>query len=544
MSQPPTVAEPNTLQRYASSIVVALMLIFFAQGYLSSLQKSLIWDEPSALGGGYAILAWGDYDVYLESPPLMQVLSAWGLYRSRPTEPTGWRDAPMPKVELGVELAFRGGVDHERVAWQARLPVLLLGTLLIGLIYAWGRRLLGVPAALAVTLLATFSPNLIAHSRVATADLGCTLFMFAAIAAFWWATQTGELKRWLVCGTLTGFALIAKFTALLLGPMYVLLVASAWLTRPNTRNVTWVARAAIPIAVMCWLVIAVAYGFDLDLSLYRAGVARIYLDLSEIYYNYLLGVPSQTPFWYYNPVAYMLKVPTAVLVLLLLSTVGMLGRSRKRREHVESPEPSKAMPERVDLENLLFLLIPPAVVIGIAFFDQTNLGLRRILPAFPFLLLFAGYAVREADSRMMQGVVATLLVWAVVAGVSVYPNHLAFFNIVAGGPDQAPYLLDDSNIDWGQDLPALAAWKATRPADEELRLLYHGNADPEAYGVRAADVLVGDMLEPRPGIYAVSVTKLTGFRKLMAHGVPGVDWLTEFEPIERIGHSIYIYEFR
>ena len=115
---------------------------------------------------------------------------------------------------------------------------------------------------------------------------------------------------------------------------------------------------------------------------------------------------------------------------------------------------------------------------------------------------------------------------------------------MAGGPDQAPYLLDDSNIDWGQDLPALAEWQSTRPENEELRLLYHGSADAAAYGVRAADVLVGDMLEPRPGIYAVSVTKLTGFRKLMAHGVPGVDWLTEFEPIERIGHSIYIYEFR
>ena len=47
------------------------------------------------------------------------------------------------------------------------------------------------------------------------------------------------------------------------------------------------------------------------------------------------------------------------------------------------------------------------------------------------------------------------------------------------------------------------------------------SADAAAYGMRGADVLVGDTLRPRSGVYAISVTKLTGFRKLMAHGVPG-----------------------
>ncbi len=539
-------AEPAAFQRYAPAAVALLMLVFFAQGYFSSLQKALTWDEPHSIGGGYAILAWGDYDVYLGSPPLMQVLSGWGLYRSEPTEPVEatWRATANPKVVLGLELLFRGGVDHERVARHARLPVLLFGALLVGLIYAWGHRLLGSPAALAVALLATFSPNLIAHSRVATADLGCTLFMFTAVAAFWWATQTGDLKRWLACGAVTGLALTAKFTALVLGPTYVLLVGTAWFTRPETRSVTWVARAAIPISFMSWLVIAIAYGFDLDLSLYREGVARIYSDLSPDRYNYLLGVPSQTPFWYYNIVAYLLKVPTAVLVLLLLATVGWVGRVRNQVGRAAEADSGSAIHERVDLENVLFLLVPAAVMVGASFLDQVNIGLRRILPAFPFLLLFAGYAVRAAESRGTRAIVAALLAWAVGAGVWIYPHHLSFFNVVSGGPDQAPYLLDDSNIDWGQDLPALAEWQSTRPPDEELRVRYFGTADGRAYGVRAVAFDAADMARPRPGVYAISVHHLVGFRKLMVHGVPGIDWLTEFEPIERIGHSIYIYEFQ
>ena len=540
-------AAPDAHQRYAPAAVVLLMLVFFGQGYFSSLQKSLTFDEPLALGGGYGILAWGEFDHYVESPPLMQVLSAWGLYRSRPTEPNEalWQAAGNPTMALGIELAFRGGVDHERVAKLARLPVLLLGTLLIGLIYAWGRRLLGVPSALAVTLLASFSPNLVAHSRVATADVGCTFFMFAAVAAFWWATQTGELKRWIACGALTGLALITKFTALLLGPTYVLLVGAAWLTRPETRGVRWVARAAMSISLMSWLVIAVTYGFDLDLSLYRTGVSELYSDLSGIYYNYLLGVPSQTPFWYYNIVAYLLKVPTAVLLLLLLATVGMVSELRKRVGPAEADSGPPRQP--LDLENVLFVLLPAAVVVGASFFDQVNIGVRRILPAFPFLLLFAGYAVRAVElhgSRRSRAIVAALLVWAVAAGVWIYPHHLSFFNLVSGGPDQGPYLLDDSNIDWGQDLPALAEWQRMRPADEELRIQYFGTAYGPAYGVRGVRFDMADLTNPRPGVYAISVQELTGFRKLIVHGSPGIDWLTEFEPIARIGHSIYIYEFR
>lgn len=550
MTEPRHSVPPRTLERYARAAVFLLMLTFFAQGYFSSLQKSLTWDEPTTLGGGYAILAWGDYDIYLESPPLMQVLSAWGLYRMGPSEPAEaqWRAADNDKNSLGVGLTFRGGVDHERVALWARLPVLLLGTLLIGLVYLWGRRLLGVRVALAVTLLAAFSPNLIAHSRQATADLAGTFFMFAAVASFWWAAQTGDVKRWFLCGAATGLAMVAKFTALLLGPVYILLTLATWMLRPATRNVRWVLTAALPIVLLSWLTITLAYGFDPDLSLFRSGVSRIYSDHASVYFHYLLGELSTTPYWYYTIVAYLLKVPTAVLLLLGMAAVTLGVRLARHLRPVGPDDQGDSRAgagesDRNDLENVLFLLIPVGVIVGASFFDAANIGLRRILPAFPFLLLFAGFAVRAADSRAARVGVGLLLVWAVGAGVWIYPHHLSFFNVVAGGPEQAPYLLDDSNIDWGQDLPGLGAWQRTRPPSEELRVLYFGSAVGPAYGVRGVAFDHADRPRPRPGVYAISVHHLVSFRKYILQGLPGVDWLTEFEPIERIGNSIYIYEF-
>ena len=520
---------PARLRALTYVVVVSLMAVFFVQAYVSSLEKSLTWDEPTSIGGGYALLAYGDYSVYLESPPLLQRLQALGLYLDGTQEPAPelWRGRQNPKVWFGTLLTYYSGNDPHRIARQARLPGLLLGTALVGLLFWWGRLLLGVPAALGVTTLAAFSPNLIGHSRVAAADLGSTVFMLGAVAAFWWASETGAVRRWTLCGILAGTAILSKFSALLLAPIFVALVAGLWFLRPDTRDPKWVGTAALAVGLATWLTVALGYGLDLDLSMLREGVARIYSDAQPEYQDYLLGRVSEDPFWYSNVVAYLLKVPVATLILLLLAAVQAV---RSRDEHT--------------LEVALFTLTPVLIVVAAACFDTRNLGLRRILPAFPFLLLFAGLALREIRSRAHGWAVAALVVWAVASGVSIFPHHLSYFNVLAGGPENGPFLLSDSNIDWGQDLPALAAWQATRPEGEELNLRYFGTADPAAYGVRAVLVPDEELRRPRRAVYAMSVTELVNLRKSIARGVGVPDWLTQFQPIARAGYSIYIYDFR
>ena len=47
---------------------------------------------------------------------------------------------------------------------------------------------------------------------------------------------------------------------------------------------------------------------------------------------------------------------------------------------------------------------------------------------------------------------------------------------------------------------------------------------------------------PSPGLYAMSAHQLVWLRKLAAEG-RAVDWLSEFEPVERVAPTIYLYEF-
>ena len=127
--------------------------------------------------------------------------------------------------------------------------------------------------------------------------------------------------------------------------------------------------------------------------------------------------------------------------------------------------------------------------------------------------------------------------------VATYPHHLSYLNRAAGGSERGPHVFDESNIDWGQDLPALAAWQREHLPDEPLRMLYFGSADPAAYGVRAVGFDVSLVEAPPPGTYAISAHYLVFFRKLAALTGADADWLTRFEPIGRAGYSIYLYRF-
>jgi hypothetical protein len=252
------------------------------------------------------------------------------------------------------------------------------------------------------------------------------------------------------------------------------------------------------------------------------GLGSIYSDLQGGYQHYFAGSFSSEPRWYLPMAAFVLKVSGGALLLLLWACVTAL---------------------RSDKEDALFLLVPATAVVVASFFDTRNLGLRRILPCFPFLFLFTSRIL--AVHQMKRGAVtaAVLLVaWVGVETVHIFPDHLSYFSALAGGPEVGPYWLDDSNVDWGQDLPALARWQRRTPGAGQLRLAYFGTAEPSAYGVRAREIeRLPELVEPAPGVYAISAHLLARLRQFIPQVGPKVDWLTRYRPIARAGHSIYIY---
>ena len=511
------------VERRSWWLAVGLAALFLGQALAGNQLKSLTFDEPSFIGAGYAVARWGDYEVFPQNPPLPQVLAAGAVLLSPSDQDPGphdgnWHEGTSP-VRLGVALTHLSGRRPFSTAFWARLPNILLGAFLVLLVFGWGRQLFGaVPALLAAALVA-FSPNVLAHAKVATADVGCALGMLAAVAAFERTRRRPHPLAWLGCGALTGTALLMKYSALLLGPIFVLIgVLEVALRRRALKTLT---LGAIVVVTMSAGLIWLAYLHDANpqwgIVSYFSRLGTLYSDHRALYYYYLLGEASAETFWYYYFAALLIKVPAGTLVLLGVAIATLA-----------------AHPDRARL--LLYLGIPAGAVLLAACFDAANVGVRRVLPALPFLFLLAASAYRSSGWRKILPVLLVAL--SAAASAAQFPHHLSFINYGFGGPARGPYLLDDSNVDWGQDLPALVAWQLERPPEETLKFRYYGTALPQNWGLRTASITSEEIDRPGPGVYAVSTHLLVYFRKLGRR-----DWLAEFEPVARAGRSIYIYRF-
>jgi hypothetical protein len=197
-----------------------------------------------------------------------------------------------------------------------------------------------------------------------------------------------------------------------------------------------------------------------------------------------------------------------------------------------------------------------------------NLGVRHILPLYPFVFLMVGIAAVRALRlwpRTAPIVLAALGASLAAETLAAYPNYIPFFsqgsrlveNLAKradeGRKARGFYLLGDSNLDWGQDMPALAQWRLEHP-EGTLYIDCFGLVDPAVYGlkdyVNVDTVQRESVFHPRaqpletitePGYLAISATQLQGiYRDARARAIRQP--LRMLDPYAILGGgSIYIY---
>ena len=191
--------------------------------------------------------------------------------------------------------------------------------------------------------------------------------------------------------------------------------------------------------------------------------------------TYLNGVYSQTGWWYYFPLTMLYKTPLTLMAALIAAA----AIARRVLRLWEDVQVAKAR------WTTLCLAIPPLLYLIAAMRSNLNLGLRHVLPVYPFLYIAVGiaaarlYAMRPVVAKRA---IAIFMLAAFVEALIAFPNYIAFFNAAVGGTSNGINLLGDSNLDWSQDLKLLAEWRQKHP-QERLYLLYFGLADPWAYGI-------------------------------------------------------------
>jgi hypothetical protein len=584
----PSAKPESRLLALAASV---LILIFLLQAFLESRLKSPTSDEPPHIAAGLSYWETHTFRANPQHPPLLKELAGLSLLlggirwpRNAETEHLihgELKPGEQPEWAIGDRLIASQGPD--RVMMWARAPLLLVAAMLAAVLFLWGRQIAGSLAAAGAVLLYTMDPNILGHSYLVTTDVGLAAFLVLFLFALWNYVLHPSRMRLVFCGLALGALLCAKFSAVLVLPVIpvLLLVAVIWPPKADAKasnpapryraarndpcpcgsgrkfkachGATAAVKPASPLnpdllrkalpflyALLAMCVIAVVviqaiYLFSSDPLLYVKGFERVNADHLKDYPIYFAG-RIQDRFLSYFAFAWLLKEPLATIIL---AAIGMVALIRSKS---------------ISIAAKMFLLLPPAVMFLGATFLADEVGVRYIMPVFPFGHLLGGIGL-AALFRMTAGwaraAAVVLCAWVVVAALGVYPDHLPYFNESAcllrdpgeigldGGTRCGPLWLDDSNVDWGQSLKQLKTWLDRNATGREVLLLNTFGFPAEVYGIHAHNLQPNDLaVEPRPGLYAVTAHMVA---RIPAY--PGAsDWLRRVQPVAIAGHSLYIYD--
>ena len=552
------------------------------------------------------------------------------------------------QAAFAQSFAFFNYPNYLELFDRARLLMPLFSVVGGLVVFAWSSRLYGPGGGVLSLALWCLCPNILAHGRLVTSDAAAASIGAGATYLFWRYQKNPTWTRVVLAGLVLGLAQLTKFSLVLLYGLWPALAVVRFLLerrwdglprRLVTGSGHWAAMVAISV-----LVIDVGYAFEgvgtpigkLEFGsrsltrpvppgmsrphsendllrgawLYRVnrfrgtalgslpsplpkhyllgfdeqkieteGIPGYFLnpDLSRDdskvagYAVYLDGHLRRGGWWYYYLATLAYKVPEGTWVLVLLSGFVLSTSKRSRAPWAD---------------EIAVLAIPVGVLGAMSFLTDICLGLRYILPIFPYVFIATGKVIPWADGLsgrwkpLARGVIGGSLLATTAATATIHPDYLSYFNWASGGPDRGAEHLIDSNLDWGQDLVKLNRWLKENHPGDKVGLAYFGQINPSLLKLRGDGFdwflppalpgtifpmvkdttrLIGPAPRLTPGLYAVSASIVRGLPWRLYDSIslssPRSSWMPSWDaredafayfrgltPVKRVGHSIYVYE--
>jgi hypothetical protein len=523
-------------------VLAILFIIVIIFSWMSIKTNSVTVDEFTHVPVGISQLHYGKYNMEMLNPPLIRL---WAALPQLFLAPRLYLAPGFQNIDY-VFYARQFMVDNQAryhfLIMASRIMILFLLIPLGILVWRWTKKDFGIQTAMIALLLLLLNPNILAHATLATTDFGLTVLFFASIYTLKRWTENPNWKYTAIAGTMLGLAQCAKFTALLLYPIF--LFAIIWLSyKASFISKRKLIVKAIIILLIGVLVINVFYCFQLSgtqLRYYEFHSAPFKLLKSIVpsflpipypffylagldaqiaesgsYDNYLSGTLSSHGWWYYYLFAFLIKNPIPFLICLFIGCYVYFKRTKVNQ---------------LDW----FLILPPAIILLFFSLSTTkNIGLRFILPIYPFIAILAAQVVNITFPKK-KFILIVLGVWYFISCIWITPNYLAYFNELVGGPSQGYKYLLDSNYDWGQDLIRFKKYLTQHHIDA-IPFSHFGPVAPAIYEINALPLTS----QPQSGLVAISVNNLYGISLVNKNEF---DWLRPYQPIAHAGYSIFIYD--
>lgn len=590
----------------------ALILISATIQWQAWLGKCATFDEPTHLMAAYLQTTESDFRIDPENPPLWKYYLAAGMAkvqidRASPLWDALLRSRAAEGTFVRNTLYSTPANDPDALLRAAHARMIVVGGALAAVSGWWARRLAGNLAAIVAVAALCFDPNFLAHAPQVKNDVPIALCLILLMAAVSSLGEKATPLRFFVVALLSAAAINIKFTGILALPIAAAaLLLRALLPKPwqcfgravqsRLGRISIAAAMVACLLPIMWASIWACYQFRFSPTpspsehfgltdilrtrargdwiaahggqtsppsnvvddfvahwhpkpITRLTLAAIdhrllpeaflvgFLHLtgqSETRVMFLGGSISYTGWWYYFPLAMLFKTPLATLAALALAGIYCIAR--------------RLTSQFADPWAISATLLAPAIYFAAAVLSDVNVGIRHLLPVYPFLYILLGISAARSIRHFPKStklILAVLAAGLALESAAAFPNFVPFLNIASGGWRQGVTLLGDSNIDLGQDLPALADWQRQNPG-LQLYLCYFGTADPRYYRIHYIN-MPGSMAPPDqnqiagvPSVIAISAGTLRDplipasqqqlFRDLQSR-----------PPLVVLGHTLYLY---
>ncbi len=533
----------NLLQRLAKfhwAIPVLCALVFVTLGAQSISYMSPTYDESKHLVRGIMLLETRNYRLNKHHPVFTNVLNALPAVANPklkvPSIDTPeWKRADKDAYAKLLETA-NGGIRQytQNILNPSRL-VTIIGTAILGfIIYLLIQHEFGVIPAIVSTVLYFFSPNIIANSTLVTTDGWIIPIFFISTFLLYRYVKHRKTIDLIGFGIVAFISLITKYNTVPFAFLWLVILFIEELRHnlkeKGSKVFLFTKAFAKPIAIAAsWLVLLFAvYGFRFstlastnytdtaltkehldNISYMASSVPSISKSLQHIYTSvklpfpeyiqgffsnvlvhdvyghdsYLYGMYTRTGWWYYFPLAMLVKFTVTELLgiaVLLIAGIYLLIKNRKNIKALLVPE-------------LIFLIIPLAYFL-LSLSTNINLGIRHVLVVLPFIFLGIGILAEKSitNKRWTLFIFIPLILWQILTSVLIYPNYLEYINEPAGGPKNGYKYLLDSNIYWGQGNLLIEDFIKTLPKESKVYVNpMSGKEITQGYVIMDVNILFG-----------------------------------------------------
>ena len=302
-----------------------------------------------------------------------------------------------------------------------RTIVIIISSIFIVVYYLFAQRYFNKKIALLSSLLFLLDPIFTANSKLIMNDIVLTFFLFFSISAYL-LIKNKKLSILLASLGLTA-SFLTKPHGILLLPVFFLQI---FFRRKNRKQEL---KKFIVTLLLFVILISLFWPASWNNPFFAIPeyLLRQVMLTNEGINNYFLGSISENPPFYY----YLFQLLTRLPPFIILGFLGYLIIFAKGKN-------KNYLANKYSVTIFVFI----SIFLAVASFSPKKLGVRYILPLWPWIYLFAGKTIyflinRFKYSFLRTGFLLSILIYSLFLAGYYFPYENLYYNVFIGGTKNA-----------------------------------------------------------------------------------------------------------